>query len=86
MLLIQENQITTIDTEKNTKKIFDEYYEFSKECDLTPILFFNEDSIFSKRVEVGHSSDRTHNSMQNILLEQMEIFIGISITLFFPLV
>jgi SpoVK/Ycf46/Vps4 family AAA+-type ATPase len=67
------------DTEKNTKKIFDEYYEFSKECDLTPILFFNEDSIFSKRVEVGHSSDRTHNSMQNILLEQMEQFTGISI-------
>jgi SpoVK/Ycf46/Vps4 family AAA+-type ATPase len=66
------------DTEKNTKKIFDEYYEFSKECDLMPILFFNEDSIFSKRVEVGHSSDRTHNSMQNILLEQMEIFTGIS--------
>jgi SpoVK/Ycf46/Vps4 family AAA+-type ATPase len=67
------------DTEKNTKKIFDEYYEFSNECDLMPILFFNEDSIFSKRVEVGHSSDRTHNSMQNILLEQMEIFTGISI-------
>lgn len=67
------------DTEKNTKKIFDEYYEFSKECDLTPILFFNEDSIFSKRVEVAHSSDRTHNSMQNILLEQMEQFSGISI-------
>lgn len=67
------------DTEKNTKKIFDEYYEFSKECDLTPILFFNEDSIFSKRVEVGHSRDRTHNSMQNILLEQMELFTGISI-------
>jgi hypothetical protein len=67
------------DSEKNTKKIFDEYYEFSKECDVMPILFFNEDSIFSKRVEVGHSSDRTHNSMQNILLEQMEQFTGISI-------
>ena len=67
------------DSEKNTKKIFDEYYEFSNQCELTPILFFNEDSIFSKRVEVGHSSDRTHNSMQNILLEQMERFTGISI-------
>lgn len=67
------------DTEKGTKKIFDQYYEFSKECDLTPILFFNEDSIFSKRVDVGHSTDRTHNSMQNILLEQMELFTGISI-------
>lgn len=67
------------DTEKGTKKIFDQYYEFSKDCDLTPILFFNEDSIFSKRVDVGHSTDRTHNSMQNILLEQMELFTGISI-------
>ncbi len=67
------------DSEKNTKKIFDEYYEFSNQCELTPILFFNEDSIFSKRVDVGHSSDRTHNSMQNILLEQMEQFTGISI-------
>jgi hypothetical protein len=67
------------DSEKNTKKIFDEYYEFSNQCELTPILFFNEDSIFSKRVEVGHSSDRTHNSMQNILLEQMEQFTGITI-------
>lgn len=67
------------DTEKGTKKIFDQYYEFSKECDSTPILFFNEDSIFSKRVDVGHSTDRTHNSMQNILLEQMELFTGISI-------
>jgi len=67
------------DTEKGTKKIFDQYYEFSKECDLIPILFFNEDSIFSKRVDVGHSTDRTHNSMQNILLEQMELFTGISI-------
>ena len=66
-------------SEKNTKKIFEEYYEFSKECEQIPILFFNEDSIFSKRVEVGHSSDRTHNSMQNILLEQMEMFSGIAI-------
>lgn len=67
------------DSEKSTKKIFEEYYEFCKECEQTPILFFNEDSIFSKRVEVSHSSDRTHNSMQNILLEQMEQFTGISI-------
>ena len=67
------------DTEKSTKKIFEEYYEFCKACEQTPILFFNEDSIFSKRVEVSHSTDRTHNSMQNILLEQMEQFTGISI-------
>lgn len=67
------------DSEKNVKKIFTEYYEFSKEYEQMPILFFNEDSIFSKRVEVGHSTDRTHNSMQNILLEQMESFTGILI-------
>jgi hypothetical protein len=67
------------DSEKNVKKIFDEYYAFSKECELTPILFFNEDSIFSKRVTVSQSTDRSHNSMQNILLEQMENFKGIAI-------
>lgn len=66
-------------SEKNVRKIFEEYYEFSNQCELTPILFFNEDSIFSKRVEVAHSTDRTHNSMQNILLEQIEQFSGISI-------
>lgn len=67
------------DSEKNVKKIFEEYYAFSKECELTPILFFNEDSIFSKRVTVSQSTDRSHNSMQNILLEQMENFKGIAI-------
>ncbi|WP_297509148.1 ATP-binding protein [Flavobacterium sp.] len=67
------------DSEKNVKKIFSEYYEFSKECEHTPILFFNEDSIFSKRVLVNQSTDRSHNSMQNILLEEMENFTGISI-------
>ncbi len=66
-------------SEKNVRKIFEEYYEFSSQCELMPILFFNEDSIFSKRVEVAHSTDRTHNSMQNILLEQIEQFSGISI-------
>ena len=66
-------------SEKNVKKIFDEYYEFCESCEHTPILFFNEDSIFSKRVDVSHSSDRTHNSMQNILLEQIETFKGITI-------
>lgn len=63
--------------EKNVKKIFTEYQEFSKKCAQTPILLFNEDSIFSNRVQVGASVDRTHNSMQNILLEQMEQFQGI---------
>lgn len=67
------------DSEKNVKKIFEEYYAFSKECELTPILFFNEDSIFSKRITVSQSTDRSHNSMQNILLEQMENFKGIAI-------
>lgn len=66
-------------TEKNVKKIFDEYRDFSQKCDQTPILLFNEDSIFSNRVQVSASIDRTHNSMQNLLLEQMENFQGIMI-------
>ena len=67
------------DSEKNVKKIFEEYAAFSSQSESVPILFFNEDSIFSKRVEVSHSTDRSHNSIQNILLEQLESFAGIAI-------
>lgn len=67
------------ESEKNVKKIFEEYAAFSSQSESVPILFFNEDSIFSKRVDVSHSNDRSHNSVQNILLEQLESFTGIAI-------
>ncbi len=67
------------ESEKNVKKIFEEYAVFSSQSESVPILFFNEDSIFSNRVNVSHSTDRSHNSVQNILLEQLESFDCIAI-------
>lgn len=67
------------ESEKIIKRIFTEYKTYSKECKKTPILFFNEaDAIISKRREVGNSNvDKTENTIQNILLEELENFEGI---------
>lgn len=68
-------------SEKAIKRIFTDYKAFSKECDRTPILLFNEaDAIISKRKETGSSNtSQTENAMQNILLEELENFEGILI-------
>lgn len=67
------------ESEKITKQIFDDYKALAEECKETPILFFNEaDAIFSKRLKVGNSNvAKTENSIQNIILEEMENFEGI---------
>ena len=67
------------ESEKMVKRIFTEYAGFKRECKLTPILLFNEaDAIFSRRVDIEHSStSATHNATQNILLEELENFDGI---------
>jgi len=66
------------ESEKNLKKIFEDYYEAKNFYDETPILLFNEaDSLISKRVEASRSVDHMNNSMQNILLEELERFDGI---------
>lgn len=66
------------ESEKNTKAIFDEY---KKACELLtrkPILLFNEaDAIISKRLDVTSAVGQMNNSMQNILLEELENFEGI---------
>jgi AAA+ superfamily predicted ATPase len=69
------------ESEKTIKRIFTDYSEFSKECEQTPILLFNEaDAIFSKRRDIGISNTaQTENSIQNILLEELENFDGILI-------
>jgi hypothetical protein len=69
------------ESEKMVKRIFTDYMEFSKECELTPILLFNEaDGILSKRREAMDSNvAKTENTIQNILLEQLETFDGILI-------
>ena len=66
-------------SEKIIKKIFTDYKEYSKQCERTPILLFNEaDAIISKRKGVSNSSvDQTENTIQNIILEELENFEGI---------
>jgi len=66
------------ESEKNIKRVFKEYAEALKICDLAPILFFNEaDAILNKRRKIESSSDQMLNSMQNILLQYLEDFEGI---------
>lgn len=69
------------ESEKKIKRIFTDYKAFAKECQLTPILLFNEaDAIMSKRRGIGESSvAQTENAIQNIILEELENFDGILI-------
>lgn len=69
------------ESEKNVKAIFDKYRVLSKKSKLTPILLFNEaDSIFAKRLtNVQQSVDQMLNTMQNIILQEMETLDGILI-------
>lgn len=68
-------------SEKNIKGVFQRYKELYKNCEKAPILFFNEaDAIFGSRIEkVEHSVDKMNNSIQNIILQEMEEFEGILI-------
>lgn len=69
------------ESEKNVKAVFDAYRALSKKSTLTPILLFNEaDSIFAKRLtNVQQSADQMLNTMQNIILQEMETLDGIMI-------
>ena len=69
------------ETEKNVKKIFDDYRLVLRNARIAPILFINEaDGLLSKRLNIGPqttSSVNAMNIMQNILLQEMEDFDGI---------
>jgi len=70
------------ESEKQVKKIFEDYTTLMKNSDNEPILFINEaDGLFSRRFEMsgGSSSEYTINMMQNILLQALESFEGILI-------
>jgi hypothetical protein len=69
------------ESEKIVKRIFTHYGEYAKECDRKPILLFNEaDAIFSIRKDPGSSNvAQTENTIQNIILEELENFDGIFI-------
>ncbi|MGN1233704.1 MAG: ATP-binding protein [Candidatus Cryptobacteroides sp.] len=68
------------ESEKIVKGIFTRYRNQCKRSKLKPILLFNEaDGLFSKRKDIsrGSSVDQTENTIQNILLEEMEKLDGI---------
>jgi SpoVK/Ycf46/Vps4 family AAA+-type ATPase len=69
------------ESEKNVRKIFDDFKILSKKAKVYPILLLNEaDQFLSSRTEgAGSSADKMHNQMQNIFLEQIEQFEGILI-------
>lgn len=62
------------DSEKNIKAVFDRYREAVKRSKQTPILLFNEaDAIFGMRKNGAQSAvDKMENSIQNIILQEME--------------
>lgn len=69
------------ESEKNIKLAFDKYRKYTEEMECAPILLFNEaDSILGVRMEnATRSVDKMENSIQNIILQEMETFEGIMI-------
>lgn len=69
------------ESEKNIKALFDRYRRLVKESECAPILFFNEaDAIINKRSENAERAvDKMENSMQNIILQEIENLEGILI-------
>ncbi|ENJ9874026.1 ATP-binding protein [Campylobacter coli] len=68
------------ESEQNVRKIFDTYKNIVQTCKQSPILLLNEaDRFLSTRVESSSGSDKMHNQMQNIFLEQIERFNGVII-------
>jgi hypothetical protein len=69
------------ESEKTVKKLFDDYRRLSDNSREKPILFINEaDGLFSKRTELRGSAsavDQTLNTIQNIILQELEVFKGI---------
>ena len=69
------------ESEKNIKQVFDTYRAKVKECKKAPILLFNEaDAVIGKRQEGAEKAvDKMENSIQNIILQEMETLDGILI-------
>ena len=69
------------ESEKNIKQVFDNYRAMVNDSQTTPILLFNEaDAIIGKRQEGTLCSvDKMENSIQNIILQEMEMLDGILI-------
>ncbi len=69
------------ESEKNIKALFDRYRNICKNSKLAPILLFNEaDAVLGVRMEgAAKAVDKMENSIQNIILQEMETLEGIMI-------
>lgn len=69
------------ESEKNIKSLFDRYRSICKHSELAPILLFNEaDAVLGVRMEgASRAVDKMENSIQNIILQEMESLDGIMI-------
>lgn len=69
------------ESEKNIKALFDRYRNICKNTKLAPILLFNEaDAVLGVRMEgASRAVDKMENSIQNIILQEMETLEGIMI-------
>jgi AAA+ superfamily predicted ATPase len=69
------------ESEKLIKKIFDKYRAYVEESKTAPILLFNEaDAVIGKRKDVAAGSvAQTENTIQNIILQELENLDGILI-------
>lgn len=69
------------ESEKNIKILFDRYRNICKNSKPAPILLFNEaDAVLGVRMEgAARAVDKMENSIQNIILQEMETLEGIMI-------
>ena len=69
------------ESEKNIKNVFDQYRIKVEKAAIAPILLFNEaDAIIGKRQEGAEQAvEKMENSIQNIILQEMETLNGILI-------
>ena len=69
------------ESEKNLKRLFTSYKKLVQNSSVTPILLFNEaDAIFGIRKSGAEGAvDKMENSLQNIILQEMEDLKGILI-------
>jgi SpoVK/Ycf46/Vps4 family AAA+-type ATPase len=71
------------ESEKKIKEIFDNYRNAVNNSEIAPILLFNEaDAVIGTRKQIAgnnHTIDQTENTIQNIILQEMENLQGILI-------
>ncbi|MDR1792688.1 MAG: ATP-binding protein [Bacteroidales bacterium] len=86
ILLVDISQTKSMwfgESEKRIKEVFDRYRAKVKEAAIAPILLFNEaDAVISKRQNLGNERKgcgQTENTIQNIILQEMEKLDGILI-------